>query len=306
MKEYKFIDNYLEELKFQESIDLEKNWDQLSARIHRLNFRTKLMQFCKSAAAILFLPLILVSGYLYYRTTAEKPVELIEQTCASGLVTTITLPDGTRIWLNSGSKLTYPNRFSSKTRTVKLEGEGYFNVRTDRKHPFEVELINGAKVNAYGTEFDISAYYGNNQVEVVLVKGNVEVVDKNSQSFSLKPDYRLILGEGKPVLDKTNVYVKTAWKDGKIVFRRAGMEEITRKLALHFNVDIELVGGGMDDYQLSATFTTESLKQILLLIEKSTPIRWTVIEPVMKEDMSYTKRKIIIQSLQNSKTVLTK
>jgi len=297
MEESKTIDGLFEEIKFQESIDVEKNWNQLSARISRLRFRTKILRLCQSVAAFLFLPLLFASVYLYYRTTVERPVEMVEQTCANGLVTTIALSDGTKVWLNSGSKLTYPKEFRNQKRTVKLEGEGYFNVKADKKHPFDVELINGAQVSAYGTEFNISAYYGNNQIEVVLAKGNVNVINESNESYALEPDYQLKLGKGEPVYEKVNVYAKTAWKDGKMVFRRTGMEEIARKLALHFNVDIELVGEEISDYELNATFTTESLTQILRLIEKSTPIRWTVIESVIRDDLSYTKQKIIIQSI---------
>ena len=297
MEESEGFYRYFEELKFQESIDVEKNWNQLLGRIHGLRFRAKLLQFCKSAAAVLFMPLLFVSGYLFYQTIAEKPVELVEQTCATGLVTSITLPDGTLVWLNSGSKLTYPKEFRNKTRTVNLEGEGYFKVNADKEYRFDVELINDIRVSAYGTEFNISAFYGNNQVEVVLAKGNLDVIDKNDKLYTLERDYYLILDEDKSVYDKTNVYVKTAWKDRKMVFRRAGMEEILKKLSLHFNVDIEITGDKIKDYQLNATFTNESLVQILQLIKKSTPIRYTIIDPVIKEDMSYTKQKVIIQSL---------
>ena len=296
MEDSEIIYDYLEELKFQKSIAVEKNWNQLSARIHKLRFRTKLLQLCKSAAAVLFIPLLLVSGYLYFQPNAGRTVELVEQTSATGLVTAITLSDGTQVWLNSGSKLTYPKEFQNKTRTVMLEGEGYFKVKADKKHRFDVEIANGTRVSAYGTEFNVSAY-GNRQVEIVLAKGNVDVTDKDNQSFSLKPDSQLIFGEGKPVYESANVYAKTAWKDGKIVFRRAGLEEIASKLALHFNVDIELAGREINDYKLSATFTTESLTQILQLIKQSTPIQWTVIEPVKLDDMSYTKQKIIIKEI---------
>ena len=302
MEGSKAIYELFEELKFQESIDVEKNWNQLSARISILRFRTKMLRLCKSVAVFLFMPLLFVSGYLYYQTTVERPVEMVEQICANGLVTTIALSDGTKVWLNSGSKLTYPKEFRNKSRTVKLEGEGYFNVKADKKHPFDVELINGFQVSAYGTEFNISAYYGNNQIEVVLAKGNVNVIDENNKSYALEPDYQLKFDIGEPIYEKVNVYAKTAWKDGKMVFRRTGMEEIARKLALHFNVDIELAGEEMNDYELNATFTTESLTQILRLIEKSTPIRWTIIEPVMQNDLSYTKQKIIIQSINKSST----
>lgn len=302
LEESEAVYHYLEKLKFQESIDVEKNWNQLSARISRLRSGTKLLQFCKSAAAVLFMPLLLALGYVYYQTHVEQSVEIVEQTCAPGLITAITLTDGTQVWLNAGSKLIYPKEFQNKTRTVRLEGEAYFKVQTDKKHRFEVELVNDIRVSAYGTEFNISAHYGNKQIEVVLAKGNVDVIDNKNRSYTLEPDCHLILDESEPVYEKTNVYVKTAWKDGRMVFRRAGMEEIAEKLALHFNVDIELIDEEISDYQLTATFTTESITQILRLIEKSTPIRWTIIEPVKQEDMSYTKQKIIFESLNKSYT----
>jgi len=301
-EEAKVVYRLLEEIKFQESIDVEKNWNQLSVRISGLHFRLKLLQFCRNVAAVLFIPLLLVSGYLYLQKNENLPVEMIEQTCASGLVSAITLVDGTQVWLNSGSKLIYPKEFRNKTRTVKLEGEGYFKIQADKSRRFDVELINGTRVSAYGTEFNISAYYGNNDIEVVLAKGNIDVISKDNQLFSLEPSYQLTLSEGEPIVEKTNIYVKTAWKDGKMVFRRADLKEIVRKLALHFNAEIELLDEEIGDFQISATFTNESLLQILRLIEKSTPICFTVVEPAKMDDFSFTKQRIVIQSVKKPGT----
>lgn len=150
-------------------------------------------------------------------------------------------------------------------------------------------------MSAYGTEFNINTYYSDS--EVILVNGNVEVTAQGSgNAFWMQPGQMAIIAPGAGTVDITdaNVYVKTAWKDGRIVFRRDNMEDVARRLAQHFNVEIELAGSEINSYDYTATFTTETIQEILTLLSLSAPIKWEEQSPEQQDNMTYPKRKFII------------
>ena len=210
------------------------------------------------------------------------------------------MPDGSEVWLNSGSKLIYPHYFTVAHRKVQLTGEAYFKVQADKERRFDVQLPNGLTAAAYGTEFNINAYEDDNDIEIILASGKLKIISsEKEQTCDLQPSQQAVYNKGTKTLlaSDANIYLKTAWKDGIIVFRRSGMDEIINRLSKHFNVDIELRGEELHSYEYSATFTTESIGEILRLLEKSAPIQCRIIEPKQNRDFSFTKRKIIIQTI---------
>lgn len=293
-----FILNLTDELKQQRSIDVSSNWKRLSARISFQLFRQKVWNITRTSAAVL-LPLLIIYQYIIpgFKDTPEEVVEQVEIMSAYGLVSEVILPDGSTVWLNSGSRLVYPKYFSGAQRTVQLSGEAYFRVKSGLSDRFDVVVPDGMVVSAYGTEFNVNAYEDDPQIEVVLSKGHIEV----NSLRSVLPKHLLVgqqavlyKGAKDIEISEANVYAQTAWKDGKMVFRRAKMNEIVKKLARHFNVTIELRGRTLYEYEYNATFTTETLNEILHLLEQSAPIEWKSVEPDKRSDLSYAKRKVII------------
>ena len=108
----------VDRLMAQKEVDVDKNWEQLSGRIRQEERRNRIYQQMRSVAAILWLPLLVLSGYLGYRVheLLSAPAEPVELTTAYGTIAKITLSDGSEVWLNSGSKLVYPKRFKGKKR----------------------------------------------------------------------------------------------------------------------------------------------------------------------------------------------
>ena len=96
---------------------------------------------------------------------------------------------------------------------------------------------------------------------------------------------------------EASLLAETAWREGKIVFRRTPMQEVVRQLSRHFNVDIQLQGKELYEYTYSATFTTETLTEILDLLEKTAPIRCEIIHPEPTADYAFSKKKVWIHSL---------
>jgi ferric-dicitrate binding protein FerR (iron transport regulator) len=301
LKDIRHLREVLEELRFYRQTDPAKNWKELSKKITSDRYKRKFRHFIRNAAAVLTIPLLVSTFILYMTKNSDTiPVEQIELVSANGLVTRVTLSDGTEVWLNSGSKITCPQRFTGGTRNVRLSGEAYFKVKADRTNRFEVLTEDGVTVSACGTEFNVCAYEEDPTVEATLISGNIKVgmPVKNG-----KPDVIAISGgqqvlydknKGKPEVADVNIAVKTSWKDGKMLFRRANMTEITRRLARHFNVDIQLEREELYAYEYSATFTTETLEEILYLLEKSAPIQCKIIYPEQTENYTYTRKMIII------------
>jgi ferric-dicitrate binding protein FerR (iron transport regulator) len=288
-------------LELNRKTDVESRWEQVERKIHALRFRQKVFSLVRNAAAALLLP-ALITAFLFHKQSfyEEQQPAQIEMLSAYGQVSKISLPDGSEVWLNSGSKLIYPHYFTGDHRKVQLTGEAYFKVQADRKRRFDVQLPNGLTAAAYGTEFNINAYEDDREIEIVLASGKLEIASfGKEQTCDLQPSQQAVFNkEAKTLLASgANIYLKTAWKDGKIVFRRSSMGEIINRLSKHFNVDIELQGKELHSYEYSATFTTESIADILRLLEKSAPIRCRIIEPKQNNDFSFTKRKVIIQTI---------
>nr|WP_255495394.1 FecR domain-containing protein [Dysgonomonas sp. 521] len=294
-----FVWRMSEELKLHDNIDTDANWYRISRRIKKDKLKIKLLQYSRSAAAILILPILLLTTFLYIELDNKnnEPVQQLHVTSAYGTVTKTILSDGTEVWLNSGSTLSYPQTFTEGERNVILTGEAYFKVSSDKSNRFDVIVSDELIVSAYGTEFNVNSYKEDKTIGVTLIEGNIEVskADKTS-SKNVAPGQHLVYDKDNRhmTMAEANVSVKTGWKDGKMIFRRANMTEVVQRLSRHFNVDIRLEGKELYDYEYSATFTTETLNEILQLLEKTAPIKYSIIEPEQSGDYSFTKRIVKI------------
>lgn len=287
------------ELKIHQSIDVDRNWQELTSRIKRGELKLRIFKYTRSAAAILLLPVLLYAGMLFseVKYLSNQTIAQLEVTSAQGTISRAVLPDGTEVWLNSGATLSYPERFNGGHRMVNLTGEAYFKVKSDKSNRFEVMTPNNLMVSAYGTEFNVNAYENQETIDVTLVNGNVEVVDVDSKkNCNMIAGQYLVYGKSDKKMSVSYPYlpVKTDWKDGKMVFRRASMTEVTKRLSRHFNVDINLEGRELYDYEYSATFTTESLAEILHLLKKTAPIQYKIAEPKQSTDYSFSKKTVTI------------
>ncbi|WP_430809644.1 MULTISPECIES: FecR family protein [unclassified Carboxylicivirga] len=154
----------------------------------------------------------------------------------------LTLADGTKVWLNAESSLEYPTYFSSATREVTLDGEAYFEVSKDTTRPFIVKT-KGAAVTVLGTAFNVAAYNTEKTVTTTLVRGSVSFASEkaeDSESVILKPGMQgVINAEQKGIEVKTvDPAVYVAWKNGEFRFERMTLEEIFRTLQRWYDVDV--------------------------------------------------------------------
>lgn len=287
-----------EDIKEMEAIDVSAAYSRTRKQIRETRNKrigSQLMRY----AAFLTLPLLLSSlvlGYLYVNES-DVEVKYAEVTAAPGSIIRYELPDKSVVWLNAGSKLRYPTAFRGDKREVDLQGEAYFDVQADPKHPFYVNTREGLSVYVYGTRFNVNAYEDETFIETILEHGHVNVVapDRHTE-VKLEAGERLYYDklESKLTKSKVDVYEKVAWKEGKMIFRSTSLDGVLKKLSRHFNVDIQFNNRSGKEYKYRATFRDETLPQILDYLGKSALLKWKVEEPVQQSDDTFTRKKIIV------------
>ncbi|MDR1225263.1 MAG: DUF4974 domain-containing protein [Tannerella sp.] len=294
------ISRLKEDIRFYKQIDVSRAYDRMMSEIvrqqRRLWLRNIFNHVFNRAASILFIPLLagaLVLSYLYYRHTESSPATFAEVVVSPGTIMQIELPDHSRVWLNSESRLRYPVQFKGKTRRIELEGEGFFDVYTNAAMPFEVTAPSGLKVIARGTEFNLKAYNGDEVNEVVLQEGAVDVIYKDCQ-VTIRPGDMVKLDKKNSQVTRTAVQTdeKTAWKDGKIIFRNTPIEEVMKQLSRRYNVNITLQNPKQKPYLVRATFSTETLPQILDYLKIAAPIKCQIMKTEQNEDSTFDRQQI--------------
>lgn len=287
-----------ENLRKQKEIDTDKAWRRLSRKINILSFRAKAWNITRTAAAIL-LPLFLLHQYVIQPILKTTPPEMVTLVSAPGVVTKTVLPDGSEVWLNAQSELTYPQKFNGKERTVKVSGEAYFKVMADKKNRFNVVMPGDITVSAFGTEFNIYAYRDEPDYHVTLARGNIEVeAARSTKKETLVAGQKAVLipQTGEMNIMQADTYVEAAWRDGKMVFRREKLETIAQKLSRKFGVVIQLEGDALKEYEYTATFKDETLEDILDLLKRSAPITYSISRQEKRDNDTFTQRIITIKN----------
>lgn len=156
-----------------------------------------------------------------------------------GKRTSLTLSDGTKLWLNSGSRAIFPVVFTKNKREIYLEGEAYLEVAHNPDKPFFV-ITNNIHVRVFGTKFNISAYPDDEATSVVLVEGCIEAT-VDSKKMMMKPNQLLTYQKksGATNMEETDVLPFTSWKDGWIYCEKENLGTIATKLSRYYNVQIE-------------------------------------------------------------------
>lgn len=293
------VHTIVHDIREMEAVDTDKAYARTQTKIIRSRYN-RWIKKASRIAAILSVPLLLstlILGYYQFRET-ESPIRYAEITAANGSIIKYELPDSSIVWLNSGSRMRYPITFTKENRQVTLSGEAYFKVKANPEKPFYVHTPEGITTYVYGTHFNVNAYRDNSYIETILEEGKVNIVMPNQTATEVK----LLPGEGffydktSQSYQKKNVdtYEYTAWKEGKLIFRNTTLEEIIRRLSRHFNVDITLNNHTGKTYRYRATFSKESLPQILDYLSRSAKLKWHETASEQQSDGSLTRSKITV------------
>jgi len=265
----------------------------------------KLISLWQKVAAILVIPLLISAIWFFsaYYQSLKSDRTLSHTVYSSfGSITEINLPDGSKVWLNTGSRLKYPERFDNKSRTVELSGEAFFEVKSDAGYPFHV-IAGDFMVKATGTRFNVMAYENSPQYSFALAEGKIDVSVMNSPGkmqriARLDPSQILKYDISRNKFQKISEdpYKYFSWKDGKMVFRNDPLGEMVYRIGLQYNVDVEVKDDQIRNQRFYATFQNQSVTEVFDLLKLSSPIDYVIHPQKVLPDGSYTRKKIVIYS----------
>ena len=234
-------------------------------------FRSKALKYCiaAAAAAALFL-----TGAATSELLTGKRQETVLM-ASSENISSYTLPDGSKVWLNKNSWLTYNQRFGKRTRQVELKGEGYFEVNRDERRPFIVKMQNDLDIKVLGTTFNACNYPSLNKAEVILRSGSVQVSDNGRNEYViLKPNQKFTWNEGTAKISSVNAMNCCRWFEHRLVFDNVKLKDILENLSHKYQTEISLNVGNLADKHMSMTIRDESVEDILDILTTLLPIRW--------------------------------
>jgi len=225
----------------------------------------------------------LKNGQLAYHTerpgTVNAPPLYNTVSTPRGGQYAVTLPDGTKVWLNASSSLRFPTAFTGNTRNVELTGEAYFEVAENHSAPFKVAIFSGARgsgetpklVEVLGTSFNVMAYDDEDAVKTTLLEGAIKVLSGAKESV-LKPGQQAQSPHDLPgirVICDADVEAAVAWKNGYFNFKKADIRTVMRQLSRWYDVDVRYQGNGQDRIFWGGMQRNLPLSAVFRILEKS-------------------------------------
>ena len=218
----------------------------------------------------------------------EQGESILNYRVNPGVKGKITLPDGSEVILNSASTLRTPARYENGKRVVELEGEGYFKVESNPDWPMYVRTSRGVTVKVTGTEFNLSTYSDDAALKLTLVRGRVSLLDeKNDTEIAVREKEEVVIGNRRqletPTRKPADIKVNTSWKDGYLVFDGAPIREVIKKMERWYGVDITVADARVMNNTFTASFRSESLQQVLTLLDITCGIKSKIKSPTEVE-----------------------
>ncbi len=254
-------------------VDREEAWKQIMRTMPAdpvaSEFSNRFSYWYRMAAVFLLLALF-VAVWLFLKPSSSSSLVTKE-----GEQTTITLADGTIVWLNENSQLNYPNDFKQDHREVNLTGEAFFEVAHDQARPFKVNTENLA-VQVLGTSFNLRAYANDSISDVAVVSGRVRVStdNKNNLPINLDPGYRAIYNGRTLIKGKNPESNLLAWKERKLQFNNTNLDDVIKHLVRYFGVSLQLENPEISNCQFTSRFEEPELEEVLKVMALSLDLHY--------------------------------
>ncbi|PKO99109.1 MAG: hypothetical protein CVU13_08270 [Bacteroidetes bacterium HGW-Bacteroidetes-8] len=258
----------------------------------------KYISYAAVAVVVLSLSLnlfLLDSNNKLVRKFSNTPVRLSELSpdykheiyTEKGVKAKITLPDGSAVWLNSDSRITYPDRFESDIREVEFSGEAYFDVVSDSLRPLIIKTNKDFKIEVLGTQFNVRSYDNDNEAQTTLYTGSLNIVSKGVSSglkgakdivTTLKPSESCIIREKQnPIhIKPADANKQYAWKEGKIIFDSTPLSEVIKMLERWHGTEFVVKDPSIYRFDITAKFRSESIVQIMEMIKYCSLVDYTI------------------------------
>lgn len=259
---------------------ISKETETETLRSNMKSTRKRIRRSALKWAAIICIPVLLaVSLYpsLFSGGEESSPLTVAAE---RGERSSVVLPDGTEVKLNSASRLVYPGNFN-RERRVKLSGEAYFKVTPDKAHPFIVEL-GDIEVRVLGTSFNVSSYEDQENIAIVLLKGKVEIIS-GAKAYAVHPNEKVVYNKSTSALKYTRVcagdYIE--WTKGSLYFENESLETIVNVLSRAYNIEIRFEKDVLKKERFTGTIGNRGIHDALERLSLASPIVYEMRDSVI-------------------------
>lgn len=259
---------------FSDEQEIETAYGRFISQIRRKSKARFYLSWGKYAAMLALIILFSINIYMLQQWNSTSGMNVIE--VPKGEMATLTLSDGTKVWLNADTKFSYPSHFMAKNREVIIEGEGYFDVSPNKRRPFIVkgDMFN---VNVLGTKFNIKAHK-DEDAEISLKSGKIEVnrTGDEDKKIILNPNEQLCYTiDGRTILAKRDMSSIDSWSRGETAFYSQPLSVITKTLERKYNVSIMIKGKNLENEVFTCrTRAGVSLIEVLNLLKDTQRIEY--------------------------------
>lgn len=225
------------------------------------------------------------NGQIIYKETSLNStvetvaaVELNTLTTPRGGQYQLVLPDGTKVWLDAASSITYPVVFTGDSRRVKLTGQAYFEVTKNKEKPFYVD-VHHFQIKVLGTHFNVSAYDEDPENTTTLLEGAVQIA-KNGKTALLRPGQQAAIANGSEsiIVSEANINDAMAWKNGYFIFNDDDIRGIMRKVSRWYNVDVDYKGDFSNRHFGGTFYRSKGIDELLNHLERIGKLHFKVSE----------------------------
>lgn len=260
-------------------------WAKLESELRKPAVRRKTLAGVGSkvaavvAVAILSAALAFAISRITHKTLQENLVVHVENSQKAR----VQLPDGSSVWLNSASEISYSPNFGKKSRTVKLLGEAYFEVQSNPHNPFIVQTWNGLEIKALGTKFNVKSYRDDDQTTGTLLEGKIDVSNPTF-SETLLPNERIVFNTVNNTFQKSRVQSSDEaifWMTNQLVFDSETLENIAKILERMYNIKFAFASTELKSIRYSGKINNNSLENVMNLISTVSPLRYTIDNSVI-------------------------
>lgn len=243
--------------------------------VKKKTYRHRLILKIVSAAAVLLL--FFAAGNCWTLNMQMQKLNYLVEV-PNGAKSKVVFPDGSVVWLNAGSKLAYDSDFALRSRTVHFEGEGYFEVMTDKTLPFIVNT-EGLNVKVLGTKFNLKAYKSDQNMKVALKEGAVWVTGKDTSSIVLRPNQQVVYTKDNQTLQVEDVLPVQidAWRNGIIRFDDVKLQDIVSELERIYGKSITINSNVLKNITYYSDFTdNQTLNEILDILSQGNKFKYNM------------------------------
>jgi ferric-dicitrate binding protein FerR (iron transport regulator) len=217
-----------------------------------------------------------VSYAFLHQSQDEYAVTVQTVSVPAGQRVNLTLADGTNVWLNALTTLTYSNDFGRKDRTLQLDGEAYFEVAKDGNKPFIIKTGIG-EIEAKGTSFNVQAYASDAGFETTLMTGSVDVrlTGKDTSAVTLVPGQKAMKEAGKLQVETVDDFARYRWREGLICFNKSTFVEIMHDFEKYYDVKVEVINRNVMKNKYTGKFRyTDGIEYALQVLKKSISFKY--------------------------------